>query len=189
MKLRSQVQFLFWLFPLIFGGGCVTKALWENGGLEACREPASPVHLHLFGETNNDLLVVYDEYSERSDKIKTRAYWLKKNQTRVNQQRVPHFASRRWQRHLPPVPVFDLIPAETNGTLTLYAVVQTNQQSFALYSGNREIGSHDLPVYNDGRGKFEKIALTPFAVTADLTIVGGYLGCIWIAEGGPGLSH
>ncbi|HXI71546.1 MAG TPA: hypothetical protein VNN22_14420 [Verrucomicrobiae bacterium] len=39
-----------------------------------------------------------------------------------------------------------------------------------------------MPTYNDGQGRVEKIALTPVAVTADLTIVGGILGC-WFAYG------
>jgi len=182
MKFR-RVARLLPLLLLIFGSGCATKALWNNGNLEDCREPANPLNLHLFdAKQKNDLLVVYDEYSERSDKIRTRAYWLNENQARVDQRRAPHFVNTNLLRDLPVVPVFYSTSSETNSALTLYAVVATNQQSFMLYSGNHEIGSHDLPFYNDGKGRVEKIALTPVAVTADLTIVGGYLGVLYLYE-------
>jgi len=178
----NSVARLLPLLLLTFGSGCATKALWTNGYLEDCREPASPVNLHLFDASQkNDLLVVYDEYSERSDRIHTRAYRLNENQSRMAQLRAPHFTNTNLTGNLPSVPVFyESTSIETNLTRTLYAVVATNNQSFTLYSGNREIGSHDLPVYNDGWGRVEKVAMTPLAVTADLTIVGGYLGCCFI---------
>jgi hypothetical protein len=165
------------LLLLTFGSGCATRALWNNGNLEAFKEPASNVSLRLFdAKRQNDLLVVYDEYSERSDKIHTRAYWLNENEMLVNQRRAPHFVNTNLMRNLPSVPVFYAsAPSKTNLTRIFYAIVATNQQSFTFYSGNREISSYDLPFYNDGKGRVEKIALTPVAVTADLTIVGGYV--------------
>src|SRR5208282_1097398 len=115
--------------------------------------------------------VVYDEYSERSDGIHTRAYWLNENQARVDQCRAPHFSNTNLMCNLPSVPVFYSTPRETNCTLMLYAVVETNKQSFTLYSNNGKFSLHELPTYNDGKGRVEKIAMTPIAVTADLTIV------------------
>lgn len=183
--MKCQIKYVAGLLPLLlltFGSGCATKALWNNANLEDCKEPASPVNLHLFdAQRRNDLLVVYDEYSERSDKIHTRAYWLDENQSRVDQQRAPHFINTHLSGSLPPVPVFyGSTSNEMNLARPLYAVVAMNNRSFTLYSGNRKIGSHDLPVYNDGRGRVDKIALTPIAVTADLTIIGGYVGCCYV---------
>lgn len=175
MKIK-HVAGLLPLLLLTLGSGCATNALWSNGNLEAIKEPASNINLRLFdAKRQNDLLVVYDEYSERNDGIHTRAYWLHENETLVNQRRAPHFANTNLMRNLPSVPVFDLTPDKTNSTSAFYAVVETNQQSFTLYSDSGKVGSHALPFYNDGKGKVEKIALTPVAVTADLTIVGGYL--------------
>jgi hypothetical protein len=177
------------LLLLTLGNGCATQALWNNGRMEAVKEPANNVSLRLFdSKRQNDLLVVYDEYSERNDGIHTRAYWLNENEMRVNQRRAPHFTNTNLMQNLPSVPVFyTSAPSETNLTQALYAIVATNQQSFTLYSGNREISSYDLPFYNDGKGRVEKIALTPIAVTADLTIIGGYIG-VWglygLAESG-----
>jgi hypothetical protein len=185
-----KVKYIIRLLPLLLltlGGGCETKALWNNGNLEAVKEPANNASLRLFdSKQQNDLLVVYDEYSERSDKIRTRAYWLNENEMLVNQRHAPHFVNTNLMRNLPSAPVFYSTSWKINSTLMLYAVVETNQQSFTLYSGNHEIGSHDLPFYNDGKGRVEKIALTPIAVTADLTIVGGYIGCLWIYGMGGG---
>jgi len=168
---------------LALSSGCATKALWNNENLEAVKEPANPVNLRLFDATRqNDVLVVYDEYSERSDGVRTRAYWLNENQAQVDQHHTPHFASPSLMHRLSPMPVFYSTSGITNWTFTQYAVVETNQQSFTLYSNNGQTSRHDLPTYNDGKGRVEKIALTPVAATADLTIIGGYLG-FWYLYG------
>jgi hypothetical protein len=152
----------------------MTGALWENDDLEAWREPADKLNLRLFeGAPQTNLLVLYDEYSERNEAVHTRAYWLKENQSKVDQHVRPHFAAFSAKDHLPSVPVFyDPIPAGMKLPPGLCAVVSTNKQSFTLCADNRAIGSRSLPIYNDGKGRTEKIALTPLAVTADATIVG-----------------
>jgi hypothetical protein len=85
------------------------------------------------------------------------------------------------------VPVFVVAPP--NPPPMLYAVTGTNAGCFTVFSGGRGIHSCELPVYADGWGRVERIAWTPFAMTADLTIIGGYLGCAWIYAGGPGLNR
>lgn len=190
MKAMCVARFLLLLLLLPLGSGCATQALWNNENLEAVKEPADQPNLRLFNaKQHDDLLVIYDEYSERNDGIRTRAYWLNENQARLDQQRAPHFASPGLMQELSSVPVFYASPGETNWTFALYAVVETNRQSFTLYYNNGKISRHDLPTYNDGKGRVEKIALTPVAVTADLTIVAGFLGYIYLQNGGPGLSH
>jgi len=174
------------LLLLTFDSGCATKALWDTADLEAVKEPAANLNLRLFdAKRNEDLLVVYDEYSERNDGVRTRAYWLNQNQARVDLRRVPHFTSPGLMRDLSPVPVFYAAPGETNWTFALYAVVETNRQSFTLYSNNGKTSRHDLPTYNDGWGRVEKIALFPVAVTADATIVAGFVGYMYLQGGGP----
>jgi hypothetical protein len=102
----------------------------------------------------------------------------------VEQGRKPCFVSTQLSRDLPPVPVMPALPlADTNFLPALYAVISTNKQSFTIYSGNGRT-SHDLPVYNDGWGRADRIALTPVAVVADLTIVGGFLFLECWSEGG-----
>lgn len=63
-----------------------------------------------------------------------------------------------------------------------YAVCDTNEQSFALFSGHHKIGSFNFPIYNDHWGNVEKVALTPVAVTADVTVAGG-IAAVYIAYG------
>jgi hypothetical protein len=154
--------------------------------LEACNEPADNLNLRLFeAKPQTNLLVIYDESSERNEAVHTRAYWLNENQTLLDQRLCPHFTRTRSGRNLPAVPVYyDPIPAGTALPLGLCAVVTTNRQSFTLCSNNCAIGRHDLPVYNDGKGRIEKIALTPVAVTADLSIVGCFLGYLYLLYGG-----
>ena len=178
------VATIFLPLLLSLGSGCATKALWENENLEAVKEPANPVNLRLFHATRrNDLLVIYDEYSERSDGVRTRAYWLNENQARLAKKHAPHFTSTNLiTRQLSPVPIFHSTPGETNWTFALYAVVETNRQSFTLFYKNGNLSRHDLPTYNDGKGPIEKIALTPVAVTADVTIAAGFFG-YWYLQG------
>jgi hypothetical protein len=180
------------LSPLLMAltGGCATKALWHNGKLDACNEPAGKLNLRLFeAKTQTNLLVVYNEFSERNEGVHTRAYWLEENQTRVGQHLAPHFTGANAGRNLAVVPVYYApIPAEKNLPRSLCAVVATNQQCFTLYLEDRAIGTHDLPVYNDGKGQAERIALTPVAVAADVVLVGSVVGWIWLvgyAEGHP----
>ena len=174
LRLKFAARLLAPLLVLTLQSGCVTYKLWTNGNLEAYREPAQNSNVRLFEDPQrNDFLVIYNEFSERNNAIRTRAYWLNESQRRLKRQRAPIFARASSSRNLTPVPVFCQAPPIANPDWKFYAVCETNQDMFALYSAGRKIGSYDLPVYNDGRGKYEKMALTPLFVTADLTIIGG----------------
>jgi hypothetical protein len=175
--MKTRVTFVTLFSPLLLvlaGSGCMTSALWENDDMEAWKQPADKPNLRLFeGEAQTNLLVLYDEYSERKNNVHPRAYWLKENQTLVDQHVRPHFATVKSKDQVESVPVlYDPLPDGTKLPEGLCAVVATNNQSFTLYRDNQIIGSRSLPIYNDGKGRTEKIALTPLAVTADATIVG-----------------
>jgi hypothetical protein len=172
------------LLPLL-ASGCATHALWNKTQLDAWNEPADNPRLQLFDASRQkDFLVVYDEYSERHDSTRTRAYLLNQSEKRVEQGRKPHFVSAQRSRELPPIPVLQTLPlANTSFLPTVYAVISTNKQSFTIYSSGQRT-NHDMPVYNDGWGRTDRIALTPVAVVADLTIVGGFLFLEFWAEGG-----
>ena len=177
--------------PLLTGG-CATNALWNKTDLDAWNESAQNTDAHLFDARHKkDFLVVYNEYSERHDSVRPRAYFLNRNQDRVAQGRKPHFVSSRCSRDLPPVQTFgNATEANTNCPQRIYAVISSNQQSFTIYSSGGK-NDYDLAVYNDGRAQKVRIALTPVAVTADLTILGGYLGCWFfysLAESGYSVS-
>jgi hypothetical protein len=180
-------SFLPLLLLLLLQSGC-TYALWTNDNLVAYKEPAQNPNLRLFESTQRkDFLVVYQEHSERTDRIHNRAYWLNRNQTRVERQKAPIFARRNQARHLNAVPVFYSTPGPCLSR-GIYAVCDTNQQRFTLFSGNHEIGSYDFPVYQDHWGNVERVALTPVAVTADTTVAAGiiafYAAYGWAQSGG-----
>jgi len=184
--MRGWLRLMLLLLPLALAAGCTTDALWNKTNLDAWNEPATDPNLRLFhAEPQKDLLVAYEEYSERSGATQTRAYLLYQNQKRLEQRRRPRFVSTNRLRALPPVPVFQTPPAPgTNFSQTLYAVVSTNGPSFTIYSGDRVVSAHELPSYNDGKGRAARIALTPLAVTADITIIGGFVFLMAWAEGG-----
>jgi hypothetical protein len=181
---RRELLNIALLLPLLTGG-CATNALWNKTQLDAWNEPADNPRLQLFDASRKrDFLVVYDEYSERHDSIRTRAYFLNQNEERVEQGRKPHFVSTRLSRELTPIPVWQTSPpTSTNFPPAVYAFISTNKQSFTIYS-NEQKSNHDLPVYNDGWGQTDRIALTPVVVVADLTIVGGFLFLEFWSEGG-----
>jgi len=180
MRIQQVIPFVFGLILLALGNGCATKALWENEGLEAWKQPTSNPNLRLFSANQPaDILVVYDEYSERSDATRTRAYWLNRNQKLIDQHHAPHFVDTKASVGCVAVPV---ILAATNQSAILppYAIVATNGQFFTLHLDNGVTESHDLPCYNDHKGKVEKLALMPIANVADATILGGFLGYFYL---------
>jgi len=181
VKVRILVQVVSLLSLIVLATGC-TYGLWQNAEMETWNEPASNPNVHLFRtDSTNDFLVVYDEYHERSGIAHTRAYWLNENQKRVVERHTPHFVGTNLVSRLTPVPVFSSSSDKINPPKPC-ALVETNGQSFTLYSANGEKSEHDLPFYDDGRGKTEKILLTPLTVTADATLVGAILG--WAYVGG-----
>jgi len=182
MNPARQIQLLFLLMSLMLGSGCVTKRLWDSNDLEAWNQPATNPMLHVFqANPKNDLLIVYDEYAERSDATRTRAYWLNENQKLIEQRSMPHFISTNSASGLTAVPVLLATTDQAQLPPLPYAIVETNGSSFTIHSDSGTMGPHELPVYNDRKGKLEKFALTPLATTADLTIVGGFVGYLYLA--------
>ena len=178
LKVKVAGPFLPLLLLMLLESGC-TYALWTNGNLVDYKEPAPNPNLQLYrSKQGTDYLVVYKEYSERTDRFHGRAYWLNKNQSRVKKQKAPVFAGRKQSRKLTAVPVFYSMP-QSDFAKGIFAVCDTNQQTFALFSGRRELGSYDFPVYRDKVGNIEKVALTPLAVTADATVAGGIVAVLY----------
>jgi hypothetical protein len=185
--MRRQALAIVLLLPLLISG-CVTHQLWTGSQLDEWNEPTGNPNLRVFRDARqNDLLVTYEEFSDRRETNHARAFFLYKNQNRLQSQDRPHFVNLGSSRGLTPVPLFFSTP--TNPPVLYCTVSETNRASFTIFLAGRPMGPYALPMYDDGWGRVERIAWTPFAVTADLTIIGGYLGCIWISGGGPGLSH
>ncbi len=163
-------------------GGCATYGLWHDECLEAVNAPANTTNLTFLHDPKRlDFLVVYDETCDRNDRVRPRAYWLKSyNDLPDVTHHRPHFAKYKAIPDLPRVPVLCGAPTQTNGYPAGYCVVmETNGASFKLFHDGRLVEAHELPIYIDGKGKAAKIALTPLAVTADITIFGGVCAYLW----------
>lgn len=184
--MRQRMFLLLWMLPL-FTCGC-TAMLWSRTDYD--NKAAINPNLRLFQDgRQKDLLVVYDEYSERTRSVRPRAYLLQKNQQRVALDQQPYFVSDRAAEKLPEVPVFpNLAAVEMNSPPALFAVVSTNTESFAVYSGGQLESFHDLPIYPDPVSRRERDALAPLAITADAVIITGVtLGLLYLYLGAPGL--
>lgn len=55
----------------------------------------------------------------------------------------------------------------------------TNEPSFTIYSGNRELGSHQLPVYRDRKDAYEGTASTVAKDTGEAALGVGAIGGLW----------
>jgi hypothetical protein len=172
----------------ILSSGCATSALWENGQFARFHEPATPANLQFFQSGQRGaVLVEYDESREGDDSIRRRAYWLEPFCKPAKNPHKPSFVSVKAARGLSPLPVVDSPAATPSTTAGLHAVVGTNGADFTLRSGERTIGIYDLPVYEDASGKTKQVLLTPLAVAADLTIIGG-IAAIYLWPSGCSFS-
>jgi hypothetical protein len=184
MKSKSAIQLIALLLIVAAGGGCATGYLWKDADLDACNLPADNINFQLFQTTRtNQLLVVYNEYSERHDSIHQRSYLLTSGQANGDPSRPPSFVRINSFHSLTQLPVFVTTNATSKPLPAFYAMLTPSAQTFTLYVGGEKQGSYVLPVYNDGKGQLERIALTPLAATVDLTIVGGYIGYLWLESG------
>lgn len=145
-------------------------------------EPAREPHLQLALDPHRrDVLVRYEESDYHSCRPRARAYYLFANLKPAERRQKPDFVDARRIERLPGIPVF---APEANGggapLPELYAIAAPNSPDFRLLSRDRVIGEFALPVYKDGYRQMQKALLSPFAVGADATAMGGVLGLFWL---------
>jgi len=181
MKNESVMKWMFLLLVVAAVPGCATHALWADANLGTWHQPSGDPALRLFHSGQpRELLVLYKdkESSEGIEATRTRAYLLYQNQSKIERQRPPKFVETESARGLEPVPVFPATNAAAGPSQpALYAILSADKRGFTIYSSGIPVGTHALPAYRDGMGQMERIALTPLAATADLTIVGGAAAC------------
>ena len=177
-----------WLLALLTAhamllGGCATSKVWEAGQFARFHEPAMPSNLLLFDSSQRgDILVEYDEWRDGDDKIRRRAYWLEQNTARLQAHRNPRFVRAPHDADLSPIPAVEAPPIGGEISAGHHCAIISNQ-AFVLYSGENKIATYELPVYADASGLVKQVAITPIAVAADLTIVGGFL-FVWVWSSG-----
>jgi hypothetical protein len=168
---------LFIAATTAFLAGCATSKLWEADHFARFGEPAPEANLRLFrSNENREVLVEYDELAPWKGDIRRRAYFLYENDARVRALKKPRFLIRSATGGLEPIPVLLQPQTETEPVAQLYAVVSTNGHKFTLFApGDRPGTAYDLPTYRTSSGRLTQVLLTPPALVADATIVGGFL--------------
>lgn len=175
--------------PLLLGlpllaGGCMTHALWTEAPLGMWNEPAVTPNLRVYhGGQPDKLLVVYDEFSERHETTKPRAYFLDPNRPPPSPRSQPSFVDVKMSAALAPVPIFYAPP--TNPPDLYCSIKDTNSTAFQIFSSGQETGPYQLPVYPADLNQVERVALTPVAVTVDLTIIGGVAAYLYFCSFTP----
>lgn len=171
------------MLVLLMLNGCVTRKLWEE---RAFRQPATPPNLKLaFDPRRQDVLVCYDEFSDRSFKTRSRAFYLDRNIARLQAGQKPDFVAPSRAANLALVPWQTHEPSHlVDDAGKLQAVPAGEGSGFRLYSGTKELGEYQLPVYADGMHRTGQVLLTPFAIAADIITVATVVGLIAWASGG-----
>jgi hypothetical protein len=201
MKVKSSVAMsqLVAAGLLLLFTGCktvekhsLTYRLWDNGDLRRWSEPAPNPNLAIFEATNGaDLLVQYDALSEKHSAVKRRAYYLLRNEARIDAGKKPKLVSLAVAEGMKSIAVLPTQVAVNNlpPAPTAYAVVTNVGRGFTLYRSPQAAATFNLPVYAETSGTPTRIVLTPFAVAGDIVVVGVVVAVVgfysWAQSGGP----
>jgi hypothetical protein len=149
--------------------------LWSNSDMSSFAEPAPDPHLALFANgLGKDVLVQYDETSEKNEQVRRRAYFLQPNAKRIAQHKRPRFVDPQASGTMNPVPQTQTRPGVTNVVpgQTSLAAWSENDREFSLLRDGEVDGPYALPVYRESNGTLIRVTLTPFAVAGDTVMVG-----------------
>ena len=200
MKAKALFGIAVLALQMMLLTGCVTSRVWEPHQFARFHEPADPSNLQLFYSTERqDILVCYDEIIDTSEKMKHRAYWLERNQTKEGTGRHPSFVSIKQEQGLRPIQVVDssekamfspgnsLYAVSTNGIKFSLCGSMENQQVTPSATANL-IGEFELPAYYDALGPVKQVLRTPPAVVADTAIYAGMFAVLYAPYWWPALN-
>ena len=166
----------------------LTYKVWDNDERSYCEPLANP-DLTLFEvESKHDVLVQYTAISDRHDGTLRRSYFLKASGARIAAGKSPHFVRVKPGRDWKAIPINGRPPlANYSVSTNIYA--KATGKFFTLYRQGRQSGRHQLPDYRDDHGAWERAALTPFAATGDVVMLGAVVGFVagyeYLQSGGP----
>lgn len=165
------------LVPLLAGSfGCksageisLTRRLWEDADVQVRYVPARNPGLKLFlAPSGQEIIVLYDEFRERDDTTRRRAYLLRPNGGSSSGNSPPRFVSARAPQGLAPIPVVPYAATTPEGGS--YAQLSHRPGEFSLILPGWDRGPYFLPNYEDNAFPAGKVALTPFAVVGDVVV-------------------
>jgi hypothetical protein len=177
--MKPKLPLVAMAFVVLWTSGCATSALWEDGRFARFHQPAKPSNLELFKDQQQKILVVYDEENEETGKRRRRAYWAETNVPPPENPYRPEYVAIKRKRRPAAIPI-----GPAPGSNDYSAVATNDTRTFILYRDGQQLAIYDLPIYEDRSARTKQIALTPVAVVADVTIVGGILFFYWAAQGG-----
>jgi hypothetical protein len=199
MKIISKLSSIIMAGLIICGGsGCgtfeehsLTSKLWNSQAFRSFSEPSSDPKLALFQPAlPEDILVEYDAVSDRSEPARRRAYFLEANRDRILAGQKPRFVDPALSGPAVPIPLLDHATVETNPPVArVFAVTNSSGRSFLLYRASQPAQAHTLPMYEEHSGTSARIALTPFAIAGDATVVGLVLAVIGACALGESNAH
>ena len=184
-KMRRYCQALprLWVIAftqLIWLTGCGTPGvsghLW-SANWATFSEPAPEPHLAVMKQSaRGDFLVEYDELPASADKTIRRSYLLLANDSKVESGRKPAFEKQPASQEGDRFPVYQQSEEMGLHLTNSYVRFKPYTRSLEIIDGGGSLGQHSLPVYQVTSGVPTKVLLTPFAVAADLTVVGFFVG-------------
>lgn len=189
----AGVLILLNLALITLATGCATSLLWEDGRATHVRRPCSEPKLEFYRSSrSDDILVLYDECDGEGEASRRRAMLVESNQKRIQEGRKPDFSSLRAAR--PSHRIYTegpyaaaTPPAEAGDEWASVRYTPGTRRYVLTASGGGIIAAGRLPDYDavDAGKRVVQILLTPFAVVADATVIGGVV-VAFAAQDDPG---
>lgn len=159
----------------------LTGHLWQEQTAPVHYAPSTPPNLKLYQDIQHgDILVEYDELSDKTGQVKHRAYLLDANEERILAAEKPHFVDVHTADHLAIIPVgTNSAPgADSTNNILIRAELSPDGQQFTLISVGQSIGPHRLPIYTGSADHFDRFMFTPMTVTGDAVVYGAMVAAI-----------
>ena len=177
------------LTPLLLAGtqlftGCqiydeygLTHKLWSDPSLTNHYEPAGTRGLKTFARPpSTQLLVSYDELCERNNSLRRRAFFMPDSAKILGEHRKPSFTNPLPAKGWVEVPV--IVAGEPAPAAPVYLTLSADSKSFTVVRDGVANGPHQLPTYVDQSSTAFRVAMTPVAVVADVTVVAVWCGVV-----------
>lgn len=160
------------LFLLVPAVGCqhsLTGKLWSSDGFAHFREPAAEPHVEVFYTPEfNDFLVAYDSVRDGGEEPRRQTYLAIANERNIWNRKMPRLLSTNG---------LNLVSVPLNGETNVLPYA-TYDQSLTIYTTGERLGPYPLPNYKETDGIAAKTALTPLAVTGDVSIAAAIVGLL-----------
>ncbi len=174
--LNINQAFALLMLPALLGAGCATPALWKNTAAREWQPREVPDHLLVATRTGRqDVIVVFQQRAAIGDKHKDRlvAWDLRQPPTELAVGRGAVRQLTNACESIRSMPVFssDEVPANASSTPPGYAAREPSCGAFTVHLEGAPSGPFELPVSHVKRRSFARIAVAPFAITADAVII------------------